>query len=177
MGAMAIPAAGAAIGAMMDKEKPLRGATMGGLGGYFLAPAMAAGAGGSALSGAGGAAAGGGTAAGGSSMASIMPAMTSNPVNLANSAQLMSGAANPAMVGAAAPASGFNMGSMFGNPMQMGMQGMGLLGGGKEQPQQQNQVSSMPRQPMQARPFSGMTPQAQPQLPQVQGMAGRFQYM
>lgn len=161
MGAMAIPAAGAAIGAMMDKEKPLRGATMGGLGGYFLAPAMAA---------------GGGTAAGGSSMASIMPAMTSNPVNLANSAQLMSGAANPAMVGAAAPASGFNMGSMFGDQMQMGMQGMGLLGGGKEQPQQQNQVSSMPRQHMQARPFSGMTPQAQPQLPQVQGMAGRFPY-
>lgn len=171
-GAMAIPAAGAAIGAMMDKEKPLRGATMGGLGGYFLAPAMAAGAGGSALSGAGGAAAGGGTAAGGSSMASIMPAMTNNPVNLANSAQLMSGAANPAMAGAAAPASG-----MFGNPMQMGMLGMGLLGGGKEQPQQQNQVSSMPRQPMQARPFSGMTQQAQPQLPQVQGMAGRFPYM
>lgn len=43
---MAIAALGAGGGALMDKKNPLRGAALGGLGGYFLSPAIAGAGGG-----------------------------------------------------------------------------------------------------------------------------------
>ena len=153
---------GALLGSQMDRKNPMRGAALGGLGGYMAAPMMGAGAA------AGAGAAGTGVAAGGATLAtpglafgSAMPAaggaagMTANPAMLGGSVMnggLAFGNTVPAATGMGltaggatiptsltAGAAGSGASGMFGkmfSPEMMGLQGAGMLLRGQGQQQQ-----------------------------------------
>lgn len=145
---------GAAAGAMLDRKNPIRGAALGGMGGYFVGPSLGA---------LGGAVPG---VAAGSEQAAMLAAQNAGlgaAGDLAT-AEAAATAIQPSMVPGLSFGKNMAMGGMggMGGGQNMAMQGaMGLMKG-QQQPQMQRPMPmggmAMPMNPNAGGSFSQMSP-------------------
>lgn len=182
---MAIAALGAGGGALMDKKNPLRGAALGGLGGYFLGPAIAGAGGGVAPVVSGETAAAGGAAGFGGQQAAMLAAQDAGMGGgmmgglakgtlAANGGMAMSPAQYAMLQGQDAAFAGGAAGMPKG--MDMARMGMQMAGSSRPQPQGGGMAAPMPM-PQQQQPagsFMASSPYSNPQDPYTAMMMRRY---